>query len=352
MKTRFLIIFSFLLLAFFLTGCTISFKAGDGGADGGVYKSINKGDNWQQQVLIPTVSGRPKSIGSINGLSFAMDPGDNEAVYFGSFENGLFYSYDGAKNWQIANDLGKVSVEAVAVDPESKCIVFAASANKLYRSSDCSRTWSQVYYDNDPTVVVNTIAIDHYDPKKVYIGSSRGEIIRSSDRGLSWQTAGRFDDSVEKIVLSPHDSRIVFVATRKKGIHRSNNRGDSWADLTENLKEFKDGKKFRDIVVSKATEGLLLLANNYGLLRSHNNGDTWEKIELITPEKDAIINSIAVSAKDSNEIYYVTNTTFYRSLDGGANWTSKKLPTTRAGWTLSINPEEAGTIYMGVKTIK
>lgn len=351
MKTRIYVLTSILLSAVFLTGCSISFKTGDGGADGGVYKTTTKGDKWEQYVLIPTISGRPKSIGSVNSLSFAMDPSDNNAVYLGSFDNGLFYSYDGAKNWQIAEGLGKVTVRAIAVDPESKCIVYASSANKVFKTTDCSRTWAQVYYDNDPEVTINSIVIDHYDSSKVYIGSSRGEVIRSSDRGQSWQTAGRFDDSIEKVVLSSQDSRIVFAATEKKGIHRSNNGGDSWVDLTENLKEFKDGKKFRDITVSKTEDGLVMLANNYGLLRSHNNGDTWEKIELITPEKDAIINAVVLGPEDANEIYYVTNTTFYRSLDGGANWTTKKLPTTRAGWTLTIDPNDTSIIYMSVRKV-
>ncbi|GAF89261.1 unnamed protein product, partial [marine sediment metagenome] len=46
------------------------------------------------------------------------------------------------------------------------------------------------------------------------------------------------------------------------------------------------------------------------------------------------------------------NTTFYRSLDSGENWTTKKLPTTRAGWKLLIDPDNPDIIYMGVRSIK
>ncbi len=344
---------SLLILALIISGCSISLKSGSsGGNDGGVYVSANQGNTWQQKSLIPTTSGRPQSIGSLSGLSLKLDPSDNQAIYFGSLENGLFYSYDNAKGWQAAKELGRISVNDVAVDTASKCIIYAATGNKLYKSTDCNRTWAQVYYDNDVKTSVNFIAIDHYSSSIVYIGTSRGEVIKSYDRGVSWQTVGRLEDDVEKIVISPHDSRILFAATDKKGIFRSVDAGANWTNLKENLEEFKNSLKFRDLVLGTADQNLVLLATDYGMLRSTDNGDNWSKIELITPEKNAIINSLAISPKDSKQIYYVTSTTFYRSIDGGENWSTKKLPTTRAGWKLLVNPEDTNMIYLGVRKLK
>ncbi|MEA3464108.1 MAG: hypothetical protein U9R14_03475 [Patescibacteria group bacterium] len=339
--------------AIIISGCSVSFKTKDGGGyNGGVYKTVNKGNTWRQKALIPTISGKPKNIGGLNVNSMAMDPSDNHAIYFGSHDNGLFYAYDGADNWQVADKLGKITIKAVAVDPGSKCIIYTASVNKVHKSTDCNRTWSQVYYDNNVNVTVNTIAIDYYDSANLYIGTSRGEVIKSSDRGVSWQTIQRLEDDVKKIVISPYDSRVVFAATAKKGIYRSTDSGKTWADLSEKLKEFKDSMKFRDLTATDAEAGVVVLATDYGLLRSFNNGETWTKIELITPEKKATINAVAVSPNNSKEIYYVTNTTFYRSIDGGENWTTKKLPTARAGWKLLIDPKDTNIIYLGVRSLK
>ncbi|PKM87849.1 hypothetical protein CVU83_02450, partial [Candidatus Falkowbacteria bacterium HGW-Falkowbacteria-2] len=77
----------------------------------------------------------------------------------------------------------------------------------------------------------------------------------------------------------------------------------------------------------------------------------WENIKLITPEKDAIINAVAVNPKNSQELFYVTNTTFFRSLDGGVTWTSKKLPTTRAGSDLLVDFNNPNIMYMGTLKI-
>ncbi|MFA4833331.1 MAG: hypothetical protein WC619_00610 [Patescibacteria group bacterium] len=340
-------------MAVLVSGCSISFKGGEGGGnDGGVYVTANQGNTWVQKVLIPTTSGQPGSFGNLSASSLAMDPSDPGAVYFGSVDNGLLYTYNGAGGWFLASGLGKVTINTIAVDPGSKCIIYVGIGNKVYKSNDCNRTWAQVYYDNDVNTRVETIAIDHYNSVNVYVGTSRGEVIQSSDRGGSWKTIGRLESSVQKIIVGPADSRLIFAATAKKGIFRSTDSGANWVSLEENLKDFKDILSFKDLVAAPTEKGLIFLATNYGILKSTDNGDNWTKIELITPEKKATINSIAVGPKNSKEIYYVTNTTFYRSLDGGTNWATKKLPTTRAGWKLLVNKENPNIIYLGVRKIE
>lgn len=335
------------------TGCSLSFKTNEGGGnDGGIFRSDDKGDRWAQKVLIPTIAGRPRSIGGLNVVSLAIDPSDNKAIYLGSEDNGLFYTYDRGENWFGAGGLIRSTIKAVAVDPSSKCIIYASSGNKVFKSTDCSRSWSQVYYDNDVKVIINTIVIDSFNSANLYIGTSRGEAIKSLDRGASWQTVGRFDDDVEKIIISPHDSRIIFAATKGKGVWRSLDSGANWVDLSDKLKEFKDGMRFRDLSASKSEAGLIILATHYGLLKSADNGSNWLKIELITPEKEATINAIVIGSKDAKEIYYATNTTFYRSVDGGQNWTTKKLPTARTGSQLLIDAGDANIIYLGARGVK
>ena len=354
MKNKLLILVALIFIMIFTTGC-ISLNTGKQKQiiiDGGFFKTVNKGETWQHAVLIPTTKGAPGSIGNFNVHSMKMDPSDNNAIYYGSAGNGLFYTYDGAKNWQPAISLGAGVIKDVAIDPNSSCVIYAAIANAVYKSTDCNRNWSRVYYDNDLKATINAIAIDHYDSKHIYIGSSRGEIIKSYDMGVSWQTLHRFSNNIERIIMDPHDSRNMFVATSKKGVYRSNNNGISWTDLGDGLAEFKGSANFRDLVIADAEPGLLFLATNYGLIRSDDNGDSWTEIKLIPPEQKTIINAVAVNPKNVKEIYYVTNTTFYRSLDGGENWATKKLPTTKAGWKLLIDPENPDIIYMGIRGVK
>lgn len=348
------ILFLSLVICVMTAGCSINFSGGGtsgSGIDGGIFRSVNKGDTWLQKTLIPTVSGQPKNFSVIDSSSLAIDPNDNKAIYYGSVDSGLFYSYDSSNTWRIADGLGRITISNVAVDTKYKCIIYATITNKLYKSSDCNRSWAQVYFDNDLTVGISALGIDNSNNSIVYIGTSRGEIIRSLDRGDSWRTINRFNTRIAKIIVNQADDKIIFVGTNNKGIFRSTDAGETWVDLSDKLKEFDEGSRFQDLIMAESDKKTLFLATHYGLLKSSDNGNSWKKIELITPEDGATINSVAVSPKNVEEIYYVTNTTFYRSIDGGQNWTTKKLPTTRAGWKLLIDPKDENLIYLAVRKI-
>lgn len=350
-----IIIISSLLFIVTLSGCTINVGGGTPTAkapDGGVYKSMTSGSTWQNRSLIPTTSGKPNTLANFGNITLVMDPSDTNALYFAASEGGLAYTYDAGENWFEMTALRGMVITNIAVDPAAKCILYASTLNRLLKSIDCGRTWTQTYFDNDLTVGVTALAIDHYDSKIIYIGTSRGEIIQSTDAGKSWQTLNRFENSVKKIMIAPSDSRLIFVATESKGPYRSQDKGATWVSLLPNLKDFQDNKKFRDLFLSTTQSGFILLATKYGLIKSINNGDDWTALQLITPESEATINSVITNPNKVDEIYYVTNTTLYSSVDGGANWTTKKLPSSRGGAVLLSDPSNPKTMYLTLQPVK
>ncbi len=351
-----------------LSGCSLSFNTQDkAGSDfGGVFVTANKGDVWRQMSLMPTVTGSPDNIGHLDVSNLVVDPSDPAAVYMTTLNDGLYYTYNVTKGWHHADTLPRATINDVAVNAKNKCNIFAAIGNKLYKSVDCSRNWSEVYFDNNPSVQVMAVAVDHYDGNSVYIGTSRGEVIKSLDGGATWRTIQRLNDGVRRIAVHPTDSRIVFVASVKNGLYRFNSNeavnldqlseyqnkfdGTNWMDLNAELKEFNMGFNFKSLEFS--SDNNMFLASDKVLLKSTDSGASWAKIKLITPEKETAINALAVNPKNANEIYYVTDTTFYRSVDGGNTWTTKQLPTTRGGNALLVDPENTDVIYLGIKKIK
>jgi photosystem II stability/assembly factor-like uncharacterized protein len=336
------------------TGCVTVKNSANGTAannTGGIYLSTDKGTAWKSKSLIPTVSGKPASFAGLDVASLVMDPSDNKAIYFGSVGNGMYFTYDGAQTWQVASGLGNNTIRAIAINPKSKCSIYIAVGNKVLRSQDCNRTWSQVYVDN-PTVTVDSIAIDHYNDSTIYIGISRGDLVKSADAGASWKTVYRIKDSkIKSIKINPSDSRIIGLVTEKKGVFISYDSGDSWDDFTKILKEQKIGQQPKDIEFVKVEPQTVFVATTEGILRSKDNGKTWDKIELIPPEKNANINAMAVNQNNIQEIYYITNTTFYRSLDGGQTWKPFKLPSDRAGSMILLDPKNENLVYLAFKTI-
>jgi photosystem II stability/assembly factor-like uncharacterized protein len=361
-----------LLLAIVLlsSACSISTTSQNSSAgekDSSVFLSTDRGDTWRIMTAVPNVNAREENINDINVNLMTMDPSDSLAIYLASSDRGLFYTYNITNGWNAVTSLPQATINDVKVNPRNKCLIYAASGNRVYRSSDCARSFSQVYYDNNTGVNVNTIGIDHYNPKNIYIGTSRGEIIKSIDSGDSWRTIQRLEEGVSKLIISPLDSRLLFVATMKNRIFSfaSNTDTDAaysadleanflvedWTDLNDVLSDYNLGSSFKDLVVG-AQDGTMFIATEKVLLRSLDNGFSWENINLIQPDKEAIINAIAVNPKNSADLYYVTNTTFFRSLDGGATWTTKKLPTKRGGRSLLIDFNNPNVIYLGTVKLK
>ena len=368
-KKSFKLSFLLLVLVLITSACSISTKstADTSSVDSSIFASGDRGDTWRALTAVPNITGRPGSIANISVNRMTLDPQDSQAIYLASYDSGLYYTYSIVEGWNEVSGLPKATVNDVKVDPKSKCVIYAAISNRVYRSGDCSRTWSQIYFDNNAGVTVNAMAIDHYNTGNLYIGTSRGEIIKSIDSGNSWRTIKRLEEGVVRLLISPLDSRLIFVATASNKIYSFNsntntNPADSanletnflvenWLDLNVFLRDYNIGTNFKDITLS-AKDGYMFLATEKVILRSTDNGFSWENINLIQPEKDAIINALAVNPENSNELYYVTNTTFFRSADGGATWMMKKLPTKRAGKEILVDFKNPNVIYLGTKIVK
>lgn len=340
-----------LLILFCATGCVTIKTSGQATANsvGGVFVSGDKGLTWKSKSLIPTVSGKPQSFVGLDVMSMEMDPSDNKAVYFGSIGSGLLFTYNGGETWDIAKGLGNNTIRSIAIDPKSKCTIYLAVLNKVYRSQDCTRTWTQIYIDK-PNVTIDDIAVDHYNSSVIYISISRGDLVKSEDRGVSWQTVERFNDRIRQIMIDPNDSRMVCLATEKRGVFFSTDGGAKWQDYNKALKDNKLNLNVKKIeFVKKEPETIFLTATN-GIIRSKDKGKSWEKVDLITSEKDSNINDFAVNQNDSKEMYYVTNTNFYNSADNGITWKPFKLPTDRGGVAILLDQNNANAVYLGVRS--
>ncbi len=336
-----------LLSIFIVSGCII--QLGTGGKETsikGIFKSSDKGNSWAIKNLF-LYSGGTGSINGVEVLDLVFDPQDNKAIYLASANSGLIYSYDGAESWMKANGVDG-RVEAVAIDPKNKCVIYASLANTIIKSTDCSRNWSEVYIDTRADKLITALAVDHYDNLTVYAGNSAGDILKSVDGGSRWQVVERLGDKIARILISPADSRIIYIATSRKGIFKTANSGVSWTEINDGLKPYSGAFEYRKLIFDPSQNDSLLLVSKYGLIRTMDGGKTWRPIELITPPTTTDIFSVAINPKDNKEIYYATASTFYKTVDSGQNWITKRLPSLAIPSVLMIDPQNSTVIYMGM----
>lgn len=348
METKKSLLLVMLLVPLLTMGAACSFKFGSSAQQGGgVFKSFNQGKDWVPKTAVPMVGGKTASISDVNILRMVMDPQDNKAIYLATLENGLIYTYTGAESWFQVPQLNKGKISSVAVDPSDKCNLYVATGNKIVKSVDCGRTWSDAYYETRVQQEINDVVIDTYDPKIIYAGTSSGDLLKSLDAGKSWTTIERLKKAVRRIVINYYDTRIIYVATKDAGIFKTTNAGATWTDLAKSLKAFPGAQNVVELVLDKTQKDVLVSASQYGLLKTVDGGITWQNLELLTPPKGTSIYSLALDPKNGSNIYYATAATFYKSADAGQTWTTKKLPTAKAASALLVDPIDGNIIYLG-----
>lgn len=322
-----------------------------GRVEGGVYKTVDKGENWKAFSQFWTL-GAPKAFNEASIVDLALDPQDHNAVYAASAESGIFYTYSGANGWFQPEQIKAGSVQSVAVDPRNKCLIYAVIGNTVVRSEDCNREYKAIYQETRPRVNVNNIVVDPANSNILYLGNSAGDVNRSTDRGRSWAAVKRFENSIGKIIINPLSPNILYVATAEKGVFRSPNAGLDWQDLNEPLKKYGGAFVFHDLALMDARSETLLLASQYGLIKSGDAGVSWTALDLLTPPNGADIKVLAVGPVNPNEIFYATQSTFYKSSDGGKQWVTKKLPSSREPASLIIDTKDPKVFYLGFAPIK
>jgi len=347
------IILSLLAAVFSLTGCVVNIRT-QGGNDGGVYRTQDNGDNWQQITMVYRVEDSQKTFSNMDLTAMIMDPTDKQALYLGTKSDGMFYTYNGGTGWsQTLTGLGEIN--AIAVSPKERCIIFTAIQNKIYKSVDCSRHWNYQLVETreDPKNNITSLAIDNFNTRNIYAGTSGNGLFLSQDAGFSWQALKFFDYPIIKILINPKNSKIIYIATAQKGIFKTTDGGANWKQILN--QDFIEQKQYvldyRDLILDPTIEDGLLYASQYGLLRSGDGGDTWDDLKLLTPPGTTAIYSIAINPQNGQEIYYGIKDALYRSVDGGRNWITRNLPSSRAAAFLIFDPVNTSTLFLGVKKV-
>ena len=135
------------------------------------------------------------------------------------------------------------------------------------------------------------------------------------------------------------------------GMARTLDSGLTWEIIFDQLRPFRDAG--RVIGFSQTKQGGTVYAATYfGVLRSQDQGATWEGLNLLTAPNEVVISAIATDPANPNFITYGAGNTIYRSRDGGVNWAIQRLPTTRTISQLVFDHSNSANIYLGLRRIE
>lgn len=320
-------------------------------ADGGIYKTADAGKTWTQVSAVPTAQGMGTLVTS-DVISMEQDAKDKFFLYAATRDNGFVYSEDGALSWRLPRQLTlrDGTISAIEVDPSDSCRVFIAKGSRLYKSTDCMRTFDdEAYVESRGGIRVMRLALDWYTKGTIWMGLSNGDVLKSSDDGKSWKSVLKVNEEISEIFMSQKDSRVMLISTFGAGIQRTTDGGDHWEKLEGAFLELSNAQNVHDLTQTK-DGSVMIAATEYGLLRSLDLGSSWEPLTLLTSPGQITIRAVGVAPKDPNVIFYATPGTFYRSADGGKTWQTQKFPSFRVPRALIVDQDDNSVLYVGVAT--
>ena len=332
-------IFALSSLLFMGAGCIGPSTSGDTlqtSGTAGIYISSDKGEAWQPLVSYPTVSG-VQSLAGVSVYRIIPDPHDSHTLYWLSRTHGMFLTNDDGKSWQqVKSPLSSGFVYDLTIHPEDPCTLFATNGTFVYKSEDCTRTWKEVYRESRADVSIRTLEFHQFAPFQMLAGMSNGDLLTSNDFGSSWTLAKRLGNSIVEIVSDPYQANRLYLATRSSGLYRSDDGGTEWVSLSAGLQTYTGALEYHGMTLHPSTAGTLYWISTYGILMS----------------QDAVqIYSFGIGPKTDTELYYTatinSRSTFYRSIDGGKSWITRRLPTGQIPTALYIPPEHVDWVYLG-----
>lgn len=136
----------------------------------------------------------------------------------------LLKSTDGGDAWATSDSIIDGRGVCLAVDPYDPQKLYLGSwYSGMYRSTDGGSTW-QAINNGFPTAfaVFRSIAIDPTNPQRIYVGME-GRIYQSNDGGDNWHQVGNIltmDGDIDRIAIDPTDPSNVYTAVWGEGVYK------------------------------------------------------------------------------------------------------------------------------------
>jgi photosystem II stability/assembly factor-like uncharacterized protein len=169
------------------------------------------------------------------------------------------------------------------------------------------------------------------DSNLFYVGTSDGQIYRSTDGAQTWRRLkpglARRGLSVDSLVIDPRDTKVIYAGVwplgrgEEGGIYKSEDGGDHWKLLEKSKK-----MDVRSLAVSPSDSNFLIAGtanddpNLNGVFRSTDAGKSWDRISPVGDKEIRNIESVAIDPRDTNIIYAGTWHLPWKTTNGGATW--------------------------------
>ena len=311
-------------------------------------RSTDGGTSWESRIAVD----EKKTIASVNVLSVVVHPIDPNIVYLGTETDGIFVTKNNGETWE--NVPFADSVYGLVIDRQNPNIMYGSGVvnkrAKIYKREAEDQEWKEIYTEPAEGTMISSLAVDPNNGHVLYAGTNEGVIIKSVNAGATWQNMTKAEGPVTNIVMDARNTSQVYFGVFQFGILRSRNAGGQVDDITKNIDKLNVRSSIFTIVTDPFRSGLIYAGTDKGIMRSFNNGDDWESLNIIESSKAFPIRAIAINPVDSREIIYSSAKALYISKDAGAKWATFHLDTGKSIGMIKYNAFNPQIIYAGLRS--
>jgi photosystem II stability/assembly factor-like uncharacterized protein len=274
--------------------------------------------------------------------------------------------------------------------------VYAATNHLVYgstvqRSMDGGRSWTRSQKIGLPVESGLTLnATWHIEPGSpeeadtLFLGADPGVLFRSDDGGETWQVnrgilehptrngwfPGAGGMTCHSIQLDPRDSSRMYVGITAAGVFRTEDGGESWTPLNKGVPadfladpHSEVGQCPHKLLMHPARPDRLWQQNHFGVYRSDDNGDSWERLDdnglpsgfgfplMIDPTDPD--KAFVIPEKSPEYHYSPEGLAVYGTADGGESWERMADGLPEQAWAAVLREASASdedSLYFGTQS--
>jgi hypothetical protein len=266
-----------------------------------------------------------------NGHAIAIDPNDDEHIFFTTNDGGMLVSKDGGDSWSdlSANGLGARAPRSVGFDPTNPKRIYVGgyTGNGFWRTSDGGTTWTRSFF-GPPNVYPTQPVVDPIDGA-IYVATLSMGVYKSTDYGATFTRVDQAPGAAPGVFLNiggrglamdPKHRHTLFLAARGKGAWRTVDGGVSWVkvDPTFALSVTIDPSNSNVVYASGDPS-----SGDPGVIKSIDGGNTFFPSGNGFPgtSQTARTGAVLVNPRDQNQLFVgFEGDGVYTSSDAGASW--------------------------------
>lgn len=197
----------------------------------GLMESTDNGESWQSKSLLGKVDfhiltsneTKPELLFGI----IQMESGEHKA--------GIYKSIDKGENWERVDSIGLPEdlhdIYSLLSLPNDERILIAGTKKGVLRSEDGGETWK--YNDGNRILTALSVVPDSSDILSYSIAESEAGMMLSQDDGLTWKKVGLDldQDAVAYIAIHPEKIEVIAALTYENNLLISEDGGQNWTVL-------------------------------------------------------------------------------------------------------------------------